>query len=58
MVLVDLQLSKVRLNQDQARDCPSVSIEHQLKPQTMPTVAKTGTFRGEWAPLGPEWAPP
>ena len=32
-----MRLGKVRLSQDQARDYPSVSIEHQLKPQAMPS---------------------
>jgi hypothetical protein len=28
---------KVMISQDQARDCPLVSIEHQLKHQAMPS---------------------
>jgi hypothetical protein len=32
---------KVRLTQHQARDCSSVSIEHQLKPQAMPGLHTT-----------------
>jgi hypothetical protein len=40
---------KVRLNQDQARDYPSVSVEYQLKPQAMPSRLG-GAYSGptEW----------
>src|SRR4051812_3061139 len=37
---------------------PGSSSRREPALASCPSVTKTGTFRGEWAPLGPEWAFP